>query len=180
MSLKRGPSSPESVSTRTGYPPTYTPNLLPKGSTFNPNPPLDLSNLFGPTQPSTTFSTPSTQPSQAKETLLQARDLIVKAYSLSKDREEQARVLDLLELFREYIEKGTLRKTSSIISSQITHLENATRQIESKARTLSTRATSTPIPTPLSTTLPPTQASSSRASFASIASLGANISQNQE
>ena len=109
QSLKRGPSSPEQRSSRTGNPPiqfTFPPDLT------------DLSDLFGTGQAfnSTTLG-PNSQSNQAKEALLQARDLIVKAYSLTKDREEQARILDLIELFREYIKKGTLRKTSAIISS---------------------------------------------------------------
>ena len=128
QSIKRGPSSPEQRSNRTDNPSIQfiLPSDLP-----------DLSDLFstGQASNSTTLG-PNSQLSLAKEALLQARDLIVQAYSLTKNREEQARILDLIKLFREYIEKGTLRKTSAIISSQVSHLERATRQIESKAKTL--------------------------------------------
>ena len=50
---------------------------------------------------------PRTQPNQpttAREAILLARDLVVKAYSLTQSREEQAKLLDLLEVFREYTE----------------------------------------------------------------------------
>ena len=40
--------------------------------------------------------------------ILQARDLIVKAYSTTQNRSIQARLLDLLEVFREYTEKGQI------------------------------------------------------------------------
>jgi hypothetical protein len=172
QSRKRAPGSPGPSSLRTGHPPIQT--------HFQPP---DLIDLFG-TQASTLNTISPTQPSQAKEALLQARDLIVKAYSLTKDREEQTRVLDLLEIFREYIEKGTLRKTSSIISSQINNLERATRKIESKAKTLN----QTPAPSqpqPQSQPLEPTstliaQNPPNRASFATIASRGVTSTQNQE
>jgi hypothetical protein len=72
----------------------------------------------------------------AKSAILEARDLIVLASTLAESRDEQSRLLDLLEVFREYTEKGLLYKASSIITSQIANLETATRQIESKARDL--------------------------------------------
>src|ERR1035437_6046671 len=74
--------------------------------------------------------------SSAREAILQARDLIVQAYSLALSREEQSKLLDLLEVFREYTEKGRLKAASTIIASQIANLETATRQIETKARAL--------------------------------------------
>jgi hypothetical protein len=51
--------------------------------------------------------------------------------------------LDLLEVFREYTEKGLLYKASSIISSQIANLETATRQIETKTRDINKTTIST-------------------------------------
>jgi hypothetical protein len=62
----------------------------------------------------------------AKSAILDARDLIVLASTLAESRNEQTRLLDLLEVFREYTEKGVLYKASSIILSQITNLETAT------------------------------------------------------
>ena len=55
--------------------------------------------------------------SSAREAILQARDLIVQAYSLALSREEQSKLLDLLEVFREYTEKGRLKAASTIIAS---------------------------------------------------------------
>ena len=100
---------------------------------------------------SSMHSKPSPVNNQGMETtktvLLQARDLIIKAYDLTNDRTEQSQLLDLLEVFREYTEKGNLSKASTIIASQVANLETATRQIETKARALSKIATPT-APTP--------------------------------
>lgn len=99
--------------------------------------------------PSTTFNHQNkhqktyTKPSTAKEAILEARDLIILASSLSQSRDEQTKLLDLLEIFREYTEKGRLTTASNIITSQITHLESATRKIESQAKALA----KTPLPT---------------------------------
>lgn len=71
---------------------------------------------------------------EVKEELYQARDHIIKAYNVSKDRNEQNRLLDLLDIFREFTNKGLLNKASNIIASQVANIETATRQIETKAR----------------------------------------------
>lgn len=78
----------------------------------------------------------STSCKSARDAILQARDLLVEAYSLTDSRDEQSKLLDLLEVFREFTEKGALSKASSIITSQIAHLETATRSIENKTRAL--------------------------------------------
>ncbi|APA06571.1 predicted protein [Sclerotinia sclerotiorum 1980 UF-70] len=59
-----------------------------------------------------------------KEAIRKARDLLILAASLKEDTEEQSKVLDLIEIFREYLKKGKLTKASNIIISQISHLEN--------------------------------------------------------
>jgi len=104
---------------------------------------------------------------------------------LVKDRDEQSRILDLLGIFREYIEKGTIFKTSAILATQITNLERATRQIEAKAKAQA-RTIKTPIPSTLASTLqptllpqppstqPPPTRPTAPASYANIASQGAN------
>jgi hypothetical protein len=81
--------------------------------------------------------------SLARSKILEARDLLLQACSLTKSRDEQSRLLDLLEVFREYTEKGKLAKSSNIIASQVASLETAVRKIETKAKALA------------STTLPP-------------------------
>jgi hypothetical protein len=60
----------------------------------------------------------------------------VKTIGLTKEYDKQTRLLDLIEIFREYAEKGKVLKTSNIIVLQITSLENTTRRIESKAKEL--------------------------------------------
>jgi hypothetical protein len=72
--------------------------------------------------------------------ILEARDLLVKAIGLTKEYDEQTRLLDLIEIFREYAEKKKVLKTSNIIVSQIISLENITRRIESKAKELAQTA----------------------------------------
>jgi hypothetical protein len=59
------------------------------------------------------------QDKSPRDLILNARDLIVQAYTLTKAREEQSKLLDLLEVFREYTEKGRLQTASTIIASQV-------------------------------------------------------------
>jgi hypothetical protein len=68
--------------------------------------------------------------------ILETRDLLVKTAGLTKEYDEQTRLLDLIEIFREYAEKKKVLKTSNIIVSQIISLENTTRRMESKAKEL--------------------------------------------
>jgi hypothetical protein len=72
--------------------------------------------------------------------ILEARDLLVKAIGLTKEYDKQTRLLDLIEIFREYAEKGKVLKTSNIIVLQITSLENTTRRMESKTKELAQTA----------------------------------------
>jgi hypothetical protein len=81
------------------------------------------------------------EPHQAQELIFQARDLIVKACSFAYSRSEQSKLLDLLEIFREYTEKGVIQKTSTILATQIANLEVATKKIETQTRIQSTQQT---------------------------------------
>lgn len=174
QSRKRAPTSPPISSIRTGQPPfatsRLTPRLAPRLANRGFEPPSSLTNIFGPTQAPLVQSS---QPNQVKKTLLQARDLIVQASLQTKDREEQGRILDLLGVFREYIERGTIAKTSAILATQITSLEKATRQIQAKAKTTLATPSITPssIPKALSApvTSPAPQAPVAKPSFASVA-----------
>jgi hypothetical protein len=78
-----------------------------------------------------------------RDLILNARDLIVQAYTITKARDEQSKLLDLLEVFREYTEKGRIQAASSIIASQVANLETAPKKFENKAKTL--EKTSAPI-----------------------------------
>jgi hypothetical protein len=72
--------------------------------------------------------------------ILETKNLLIKATSLTKEYDEQTRLLDLIEVFREYAEKRKVLKTSNIIISQVTSLENITRRMESKAKELAQTA----------------------------------------
>jgi hypothetical protein len=72
--------------------------------------------------------------------ILETKDLLVKTAGLTKEYDEQTRLLDLIEIFREYAEKRKVLKTSNIIVSQVASLKNITRRIESKAKELAQTA----------------------------------------
>jgi hypothetical protein len=72
--------------------------------------------------------------------ILETRDLLIKTIGLTKEYDKQTRLLDLIEIFREYAEKGKVLKTSNIIVSQIASLKNTTRRIESKTKELAQTA----------------------------------------
>ena len=77
------------------------------------------------------FTTTASSPSNNTEDLiLKARDLILLALTKANNYIEQARLLDLLEIFREYTEKGRIRHASTILASQVANLEQATKRIE--------------------------------------------------
>ena len=82
-----------------------------------------------------TASSNTTNTDEASNLLvLEARDLLVKAYSATQSRNRQARLLDLLEVFREFTEHGRIRNTTTILATQVANLEQATRKIENQAR----------------------------------------------
>ena len=66
--------------------------------------------------------------------ILEARDLLIRAYTITQTRDKQARILDLLEIFREYIEQRRIRYTSTILTSQVANLEQTARKIENQTR----------------------------------------------
>ena len=104
---------PPSYNRKRGYPPAHTP-----AGRFDKAPRL------------------SNSPESTRDAILQARDLLIQACSIASSHEEQSKLLDLLEIFREYTEKGRLQSASTIIASQVANLETATRQIENKTRAL--------------------------------------------
>jgi hypothetical protein len=72
---------------------------------------------------------------EVKNLIRKARDSIVKAINISTSHDQQSRLLDLVEIFREYTEFGRIRHTSTLLASQVANLENATKRIELQART---------------------------------------------
>lgn len=79
---------------------------------------------------------PSTRPNlnKVQDLVYKARDLLVEAYTASANRTEQTNLLDLIQVFREYTESGIIRKTTSILASQVANLERATRKVEILAK----------------------------------------------
>ena len=71
--------------------------------------------------------TSTSNSTSARDLVLQAKDLLVKAYTYTSFREEQSKLLDLLEIFREYTEKGRIQAVSSILASQVSNLKVASR-----------------------------------------------------
>lgn len=140
---KHGPSSPQhgpSHKKTRGQPggPEKA-NTDPIFARFLPEIPDSVQNLptlpvNSPDEPGFARSDPDLTP--AKRNILKARDLIMEAYTLCESRDEQSKLLDLLEIFRDYTERGQLAKASHIIASQVANLETATRHIETQAREL--------------------------------------------
>lgn len=70
----------------------------------------------------------------SEDALLAARDLIIHAYGLTTERTEQERILDLLQIFRQYTEKGYLNNLTSIIAKKAGNLGNATTKADTRDR----------------------------------------------
>jgi len=99
--------------------------LLPNrtnGKTVRINPPPAIPYSFQSTFQSSSDS--------SEKLVLQARDLLVRAYSATQSQEKQTKLLDLFKVFREYTEHGRIRNTSSILATQVANLERATKKIE--------------------------------------------------
>src|SRR5882757_9716706 len=94
---------------------------------------------------------------EAKLLIREARSLLLKAINITPSHDQQSRLLDLVEIFREYTEFGRIRHTSTLLASQVTNLENATKRIEIQARTQVK-------------TMKPTQATQANPTWASVAS----------
>jgi len=140
---------------------------------------------FTPQMPSTTytastedflttnfdFSPPAKRPTlpggpQAKtsrDLILQARDYLIQAAAVEKAQEEKTRILDLIEVFREYTEKKKINSVSNILANQVSDLERV-------ARSLKTTAKPTKQPTQPQAPTPPTASSKSFAEVAANAS----------
>ncbi|KAI0995229.1 hypothetical protein K3495_g12952 [Podosphaera aphanis] len=68
---------------------------------------------------------------QPEECVSTARDLLIKAAHLTDSRSKQTKILDLLNIFREYLEKdGNLPRDVSVLSSQLQRLEQTTQVLQ--------------------------------------------------
>lgn len=113
--------------------------------------------------PSSTFSFlgNSLKPtiSSAKEGIQIARDVLVQAANLASSNDEQTRLLDLIEILRDYTELGRIRREEkSILASQISRLDVVTKGI-SKALNAQPKPTPTQRTSPDPQTNNPPQAS---------------------
>lgn len=73
----------------------------------------------------------------AKDRISNARNMLIEAASyLEGDENEQSKVLDLLEVFRDYLEKGTrpISSTAKALATQVASLEQASKKITKQAR----------------------------------------------
>ena len=77
--------------------------------------------------------------------LLEARNLIIQACTLAETHSEQTKLLDLLEVFREFTEKGQIKSISSILASQVNNIEVATKVLETKTRAIKLTKPNAPI-----------------------------------
>ena len=122
------PSSPDPLTTD------------PTGMNFVPKPTIPRKRPISPSAqpqrvpnpPTGSFSFMRTAPkrsiSSVKEGILGARDLLVQAANLCSSNEEQTRILDLIEILRDYTEFGRIKKQElSILKSQISQLETITK-----------------------------------------------------
>jgi hypothetical protein len=113
---------------------------------------------------------PLSAPDNYEELILGARNFLIRAASVAPSKDQQTRTLDLLEVFREYTEKGQIASISKMIGSQVSNLETAARKIEKITR----QPPKTNIP-PLNTQTvaqPQSSAPSKPLSFAQTASQG--------
>lgn len=120
---KRGPPSPDGTPRHRAFEGTFIA-------------PTQLTGLFGVAQAPKNGPSSTNTANTVMDCLFQARDLILKASLLTKNDTDKTKLLDLLNVFREFTETGTIRSTAAILASQIQNLERTTRQIDEKAKAL--------------------------------------------
>jgi len=67
--------------------------------------------------------------------IYKARDLIVKAAGLTDNRQEQTNLLDLVQIFREYTEQGTVLSSTKLIANRASELVTVASAAISAIRT---------------------------------------------
>ena len=86
--------------------------------------------------PSKTQKSTHQEPKTVQEAIASARELVIKASLLAKAYGEQSRLLDLLEVFREYTETGKVQSASKVVATQVANLDITTKKLEARARQL--------------------------------------------
>ncbi|KAF2633551.1 hypothetical protein BU25DRAFT_298191, partial [Macroventuria anomochaeta] len=105
----------------------------------------------------------------AKEAISIARNMVTQASKLADTHEEQTRLLDLLEVFRDFTENNRVNKHGvSVLASQVSNLESVSRSLGSKVKQLQKPTTATTATT--ATPPEPTQPSPPTRSYATTAS----------
>jgi hypothetical protein len=70
-----------------------------------------------------------------EECISTARDLLIKAAHQAESGSQQTKILDLLNIFREYLEKdGNLPRDASVLTAQLQRLEQTTQALQTTAR----------------------------------------------
>lgn len=79
-----------------------------------------------------------------QEAILEARKLLIKAFLLAKAFKEQSKILDLLEIFREYTETEKVLSASHIVATQVASLETTSWKLKARAKKLAISVQKTP------------------------------------
>lgn len=132
--------SPQTTRKRTRSPPALT-RASTTSTTASLDSPCELST---PPALKRLEQTPKTQPSTSRELILHARDALIQAAAIEESQEEKTRILDLIEVFREYTEKKRLHSVSSILANQVSDLQRVAQGLKQAPQP--NRAASNPTP----------------------------------
>ena len=71
----------------------------------------------------------------SQECIFTARDLLIKAAHQAESRAQQTKILDLLNIFREFLEKdGNIPRDASVLTAQLQRLEQTAQVLQSSAK----------------------------------------------
>ncbi len=71
-----------------------------------------------------------------QEAIASAKELILKAFLLTKVHSKQLKLLDLLEVFKEYTETKKMQSASKVVATQVASLNITIKKLEARARQL--------------------------------------------
>lgn len=136
----------------TGTSPTARTNLFSASNISPLGPIIRKRNNATDKYPSKTQRTTNQEPKTVQEAIASARELVIKASLLAKAYGEQSKLLDLLEVFREFTETGKVQSTSKVVASQVASLDISTKKLEARARQLAKPAQNQPQPSQIQQT----------------------------